>query len=85
MDAAPTFRKAVRFFQVVSGLMHSTTINMAAFLASVGPPPSMEGFTSESTIGSNMSRNKTAYPTVAKKQQTQTKAMENSRALGPNA
>mmetsp|Transcript_24489 Transcript_24489/g.39856 ORF Transcript_24489/g.39856 Transcript_24489/m.39856 type:complete len:87 (-) Transcript_24489:178-438(-) len=86
MDAAPTFLKAVRFFHVVNGLMQSTTTNMAAFLAKVGPPPIPSGgFTIESTIGSSISRRSTAYPTVAKKQQAHTKAIENIRALGPNA
>mmetsp|Transcript_23949 Transcript_23949/g.57789 ORF Transcript_23949/g.57789 Transcript_23949/m.57789 type:complete len:102 (-) Transcript_23949:572-877(-) len=86
IDAAPTFLRAVRFFQVVSGEMHSTTIIMAAFLASVGPPPIPSGgVTIESTMGSSMSRNRTEYPIVAKKQQAHTKELENILALGPNA
>ena len=86
IDAAPTSFKAVTFSHVVNGLMHNTTINMAVFLANVGPPPTPSGgFTTASTIGSNMSRRRTAYPTVAKKQQAHTNAMESTRALRPKA
>jgi hypothetical protein len=59
---------------------------MAEFLANDGPPPTPSGgFTIASTIGSSMFRSRTAYPTVVKKQQAHTSAMENIRALRPKA
>ena len=88
IEAAPTDSNAVKLRNVHNGVTISITNSNVTLCASVGPSlPFSSSCTGKiaSDNGRSMSRNKTPYPTIVKKQMVDTNPMEKYFACGPNA